>query len=771
MDYANGTELWKYQWDLIHNPETILLGAYNEEDGAKENNTVIPVNTAQWLSPPVGESDLTFLTPSGLPFHAKGVTQLYVANASLNLSANADGFLVPSTDDSDMKIVHVAKGCVLAFKVGDKVYSAWSNVISKEIQGNETATGMYFWGYKSAEEERCLQDVISPANSTHQVWMAFGDEWICRKYDLELKEYLMSGQETYYTGAGTFANDIEQKLKLAGLPFELRHFTSLSRVDIYGHTVWAKFNYFGQKGLLQKVVKDNENFYIYTVSDANNPDIKHYYEYDESVNLWRHFTPDKIRISDLLDYDFIKQAYADFENVAHATLDGIGFIPVLGEAADLVHGFWYMAKGEFGDMALCFGSCIPVIGDATFKGAKYLNIALDLRNVAKTLNLNGQAAESFNRIAKLLQTADKAVFHQCLTKVGTLLSDYPAHIKTIERLVSELPEAEKLKSVLDKLNEMGGTAAVFFDDIAQMNASAKSLANSLDELSDRVLDAWAFVRPSVGRQGGFTQFALDMPTLNRVADYLSPANAEKLKSIGGREGLAVFISKNSDVPCASCGTGGINVFAGRTLDNMIQNYVEVAHAFRNHPDLWGKLSQGVNHSLPAMREGTQHTLEVFRNNPSKYSPNNIEAIDLKFEDLPDNIDICDLCRYDVKFTPEAVRDFGAPRLAEFKSYAVGTWTNLAANTKFVEQFKRYLAAAEITKIDDLAYVVNTSKASVAEVKSAFKALFEAKPDEVFKSMSSSLKSELGLTGLNARSKFNDLIKDETSKLYSFIKSN
>ncbi len=35
MDYANGEELWKYQWDLIHDPETILLGfMQNEEEGA-----------------------------------------------------------------------------------------------------------------------------------------------------------------------------------------------------------------------------------------------------------------------------------------------------------------------------------------------------------------------------------------------------------------------------------------------------------------------------------------------------------------------------------------------------------------------------------------------------------------------------------------------------------------------------------------------------------------------------------------------------------------
>jgi hypothetical protein len=37
MDYANGTELWKYQWDLIHDPEGILFGALDEEEGAKIN--------------------------------------------------------------------------------------------------------------------------------------------------------------------------------------------------------------------------------------------------------------------------------------------------------------------------------------------------------------------------------------------------------------------------------------------------------------------------------------------------------------------------------------------------------------------------------------------------------------------------------------------------------------------------------------------------------------------------------------------------------------
>ena len=41
MDYAGGTELWKHQWDLIHNPEKILFSwAQDEEEGAMFNQNM-----------------------------------------------------------------------------------------------------------------------------------------------------------------------------------------------------------------------------------------------------------------------------------------------------------------------------------------------------------------------------------------------------------------------------------------------------------------------------------------------------------------------------------------------------------------------------------------------------------------------------------------------------------------------------------------------------------------------------------------------------------
>ncbi|PZX17949.1 hypothetical protein LX69_01365 [Breznakibacter xylanolyticus] len=53
MDYTNGTELWKYQWDLIHNPETVWLGALEEEEGAafrEEGTKFLCINDANALA-------------------------------------------------------------------------------------------------------------------------------------------------------------------------------------------------------------------------------------------------------------------------------------------------------------------------------------------------------------------------------------------------------------------------------------------------------------------------------------------------------------------------------------------------------------------------------------------------------------------------------------------------------------------------------------------------------------------------------------------------
>ena len=118
-------------------------------------------------------------------------------------------------------------------------------------------------------------------------------------------------------------------------------------------------------------------------------------------------------------------------------------------------------------------------------------------------------------------------------------------------------------------------------------------------------------------------------------------------------------------------------------------------------------------------------LSTFKKNPKKYTPENIENFDMKFEKGLD--DICANCRYDVKFNNK--QNPNLPLFEEFKSYNSETWSKIANDKGFIQQFKSYLQ--KVNKIEDLAYVINSNKANINEVKQAFKELFKNKKDELF----------------------------------------
>ena len=294
------------------------------------------------------------------------------------------------------------------------------------------------------------------------------------------------------------------------------------------------------------------------------------------------------------------------------------------------------------------------------------------------------------------------------------------------------------------------------DNLGKAGKQIANLAEDLSKKANNILTK-AFSEGS--------KFIDDTKTIEKITHYLDPENAEKLKAIGGEQGLIDFLKKYKDAPCGNCKDAGRKIFGGRTIDEMLENYVEVAHTFRNRPDLWKKIEEGALSSNAAMREGTQHMLSTFKKNPKKYTPENIEHIDMKFGKALD--DICPNCRYDVKF-----REGLKPLYEEFKSYNTETWSKIANDKGFIQQFKSYLQGVD--KIEDLAYVINSNKANINEVKQAFKELFKNKKDELFEIIlkNNTLKNNLlgeGLTKSEAKNVFRDLINSTDSVLYNFIK--
>ena len=164
------------------------------------------------------------------------------------------------------------------------------------------------------------------------------------------------------------------------------------------------------------------------------------------------------------------------------------------------------------------------------------------------------------------------------------------------------------------------------------------------------------------------------------------------------------------------------------------------------------------------------TFTSFKNieNPKKYAPENIEHLDMKFEKALD--DICANCRYDVKF-----REGQKPLYEEFKSYNSETWSKIANDKGFIKQFESYLQ--EVNKIEDLAYMINSNKANINEVKQAFKEVFKRNTDEIFKTNPNIWKQFDRVDGtgkINSLKNFKDLVEDISfdakHPIFNFIKA-
>ena len=141
---------------------------------------------------------------------------------------------------------------------------------------------------------------------------------------------------------------------------------------------------------------------------------------------------------------------------------------------------------------------------------------------------------------------------------------------------------------------------------------------------------------------------------------------------------------------------------------------------------------------------------------------------MKFEKGLD--DICANCRYDVKF-----REGQKPLFEEFKSYNSETWSKIANDKGFIKQFESYLQ--EVDEIKDLAYVINSNKANINEVKQAFKELFKRNTDEIFKTNPNIWKQFDRVDGtgkINSLKNFKDLVEDISfdtkHPIFDFIKA-
>lgn len=87
---------------------------------------------------------------------------------------------------------------------------------------------------------------------------------------------------------------------------------------------------------------------------------------------------------------------ASISDIGHMSLDGLGMVPVIGEAADIANALWYTAEGDYTNAAFSAGAAIPFVGNAATAakwGKKEVDAADMTTDAAKAADIAGDTAK------------------------------------------------------------------------------------------------------------------------------------------------------------------------------------------------------------------------------------------------------------------------------------------------------------------------------------------------------------------------------------------
>ncbi|MFA6248094.1 MAG: hypothetical protein WC615_14240 [Mucilaginibacter sp.] len=210
---------------------------------------------------------------------------------------------------------------------------------------------------------------------------------------------------------------------------------------------------------------------------------------------------DYVREAEILTYqhpDWTKaQIYGNaFWNVlggkVHFIFDVAGFVPVIGDAADLINGGIYFIEGDKINCALSVSAAIPVIGWASTAG-KWVKVSVKTVPLANAAGKVAYRAIKAGRELRLVKMAVNVFDHAAIV---TLKAIKPAD-KTLTNISGYLIDRFGLR-----IAPTESTLKNLIDDIAQYGDAA---GTKTEQLADALLQRNGFVKyeSKIGSNNGF----------------------------------------------------------------------------------------------------------------------------------------------------------------------------------------------------------------------------------------------------------------------------
>jgi hypothetical protein len=521
MDYPAGVELYKYQWDNVHNPVAMLSLFDGDDDGAsklpvlfiEEQEFIISIPTEAENTP----GYYTYVTPSGHPITLHSSVTPSLTGKISDGVANA---LIP-------------KGVLLAFKSGTTEYVASFTYLKVENK-------LTFLGYeKKGAEEFYSGDILSASlPSTYKVIIAKENDAQCT-IDLGIANY----STAYIPITPKLSQPVNSSLNVLSLNPQFKSW-SIPIVDCHkiltvdyqrlineGRII---VNAYGN-GVLYSLKEGNITRYIYqgVLQDGNYA----YQEWDGAN--WHAITlqlPEKINPV-LAVLSIWKELLTD----PHFMLDAVGSapIPVVGELADGLNGVIYYIEGDNTGMYLSMaGAAVPVAGDIiknTFRAAKTVIKGRLL------IKYSDEFVAEMNKVYDHLRNNTTLSSEQFLTaykNINTLAIKHgPEAERAITLLAKSTTDKTQFVKAVQKIKDLEKTNADKVANLFSDITSSTSLAEALVK-NDALVDAWKKLDDA-----GLTALRKDPNWLNRVKgwtdDGLNLTSEGKILNNGSEVGKIV----------------------------------------------------------------------------------------------------------------------------------------------------------------------------------------------------------------------------------------
>ena len=171
-----------------------------------------------------------------------------------------------------------------------------------------------------------------------------------------------------------------------------------------GDTTQTSYLYNGQFG-----VETDKNALYYMRARYYNVNIKRFINQDtekgnitnsQSLNRYSYVQGNPVSLTD--PFGLSPLASISWKSLGHALLNGLGMIPGIGDAFDLINATWYLADGDYKN-ALLSGLCaLPLVGDIIGTG-------IDIMGAAKAARFVKTASRAISYAATFTQATGGAV--------------------------------------------------------------------------------------------------------------------------------------------------------------------------------------------------------------------------------------------------------------------------------------------------------------------------------------------------------------------------